>query len=497
MIGIAAMLRYYNLASQYPFLTTAGEYLYYGTIITSIFLFAALAHRKILLLGYPKNRVITFTLLVAILSFPLGYYGSRAAGMFYHPTNEWSFQLLLDSMLKGRTHTFHASLILPLSAILVYCRILKLKIFEILDTVFLYVPLAHALGRVSCFFIGCCWGKSVSITLWGFHFSFYNPVPLYSIIINLFIFFFLRRIYENVYQLPRNREHYNGAVFATYLVFYGACRIVLEVFRTERRVFFGLTNAQIVMLLFISVGTIIFSFIYRRVAGEGQRARLPCTGEDREDEELLRLFSMTGLLVILLLFSVTAIHLTRVMYVWQWPFQPVRNPAEAYGRIGYYMPMMLMPLFSLYWLKRFNVSFNERFHRGRFSWIFVLAFIVSAYYAFELLIMRDINLRGIAFWPPVLIMSVMNAFSEEIMYRLALYELLRRAGYSRLTSNVIQSLVYSVIHFMIAGAILGIFSLAYGFLLGIVRQRTGSIMPAVLCHFVIDLGAIGMPLLRF
>ncbi|OPL12702.1 MAG: hypothetical protein AVO39_11330 [delta proteobacterium MLS_D] len=491
------MLRYYGLAERFPFLTTVGEILYYSTIIGTILLFSVLAARKLVTLGYSNKRAVTFSILVAVLSFPLGYYGSRAAGMFYQPIGDWSFQLLADNILHGHIHTFHASIILPLFAILVYCRILKFKISEVVDTVFLYVPLAHAMGRVSCLFIGCCWGKYVPLTLWGVNLSFYNPVPLYAIIINTGIFLVLRRVHGHIYRNARTREIYRGAVFASYFVLYGACRTVLEVFRIERKVFFGLTNAQIVMILFVLVGTIVFFFIYRRVVNEEHSPGCCYGKEDHDATELIRIFTFAGLLVVLLLFTVAAFHLTRVMFVWQWPFQPVKDLAEAYQRIWYYAPIMMLPVVALYWLKIFNVPFMKYFKRGRFSWSIVIVFLVSAFYTFELLFIRGLELRGIAFWPPVLILSAMNAFSEEITYRLSLYEVLQRAGFSETVSNIIQSLVYSLIHFMIAGALLGMYSFVYGFLLGVVRRRTGSIMPGVLCHFIIDLGAIGMPLLRY
>jgi len=51
--------------------------------------------------------------------------------------------------------------------------------------------------------------------------------------------------------------------------------------------------------------------------------------------------------------------------------------------------------------------------------------------------------------------------------------------------------------FGVAGPVLGLFSIVYGFILGLVAQRSNSILPAIICHFIIDLGCIGMPILRF
>jgi membrane protease YdiL (CAAX protease family) len=44
--------------------------------------------------------------------------------------------------------------------------------------------------------------------------------------------------------------------------------------------------------------------------------------------------------------------------------------------------------------------------------------------------------------------------------------------------------------------VLGLFSLVYGFLLGLIVQRSKSVSQAMVCHFVVDIGCIGMPMLR-
>jgi membrane protease YdiL (CAAX protease family) len=128
--------------------------------------------------------------------------------------------------------------------------------------------------------------------------------------------------------------------------------------------------------------------------------------------------------------------------------------------------------------------------------LFLVALAMSVYYTLELLVYKQPLLRGISFWPPVIIMSVMNAFAEEIMYRLTVMRLAVHAEYPAWVANLLQSVLYSLIHFMVAGAMLGLFSLLYGFILGLVAQRSKSILPAIICHFIIDIGCIGMPILR-
>jgi membrane protease YdiL (CAAX protease family) len=82
------------------------------------------------------------------------------------------------------------------------------------------------------------------------------------------------------------------------------------------------------------------------------------------------------------------------------------------------------------------------------------------------------------------------------MYRLALYRLIRQAQYPKWVAGVVQSLVYSLIHYMISGALMGTFSLIYGLVMQLVVNRNRSIIPAIICHFIIDIGCIGLPVLR-
>lgn len=480
------MIKYLDLASGYPFARTLGEIYYYGVIFLAVVFFLFLAARRLYSLGYPKSRVMLFSAVFIPAACLLAYLGSRAATMFYRPVSAWSPTFLLENMLHGGRHTFHGALILPVVLLVVLCRVFRFKVFEALDAFFLYVPLVHALGRSACFVVGCCWGGYVSMYVPGSVVRFPNPVPLYAIGVNVAIFFFLRRVYTRVYADTARRSRYAGAVAAGYLLLYAPVRIVFEFFRTEPRIYAHLTQAQVAMGFFVLAGVVLLLVISRR----GTKQKIPA------DADLTNLFSAAALLAFLVLANFMIIYLTRQARLWPWPIRPVGSLAEAYGRVFYYMPMMGIPLFCLYWLRKFREPIRPWFQWNRFSYTFLLALGASAYYSVDLLVLKDVDLRGPAFWAPVLIMSLMNAPAEEVMYRLGLYSLLKRASYTRLTANVVQALVFSLIHFMIAGALFGVFAFVYGLVLGVVAERNKSIIPAMICHFVIDWGTIGMPLLR-
>ena len=490
------MISYMGLGDQYPILKIIGEIIYYGTIGGVIIVFLILVAKRLLDIGYPKKQVVIFTVLSILMSFPAGYYGSRGAGMFYKTASEWGVRLFFDTMLHGNSHTFHASLVGPLLFGILFCYLLRLKFLEVFDAIYLYVPLAHAFGRISCLIIGCCWGNLVEMNLYGWHLRFQNPVPLYEFTTNLVIFFFLRRIHGHVYADPGLRQRWAGSIFASYFVLYAPMRIVYEVFRRERRIFFELTQAQVMMGIFMVISAVCFAFIYWRYRRHCEQGDLLPVTDPQAAESLKRLFCLGGLLISYLLANFLIFQLTRQLHLWKWPIQPVDSLADTYSRIFYYLPVMLIPAYALYWLKKAGEPIRPWFQWQRWSYVFMIALAMSVYYSIELLVLKKVALRGVVFWPPVIVMSVMNAFAEEIMYRLALVRFLRRGAYAPWVANVVQSLVYSIIHFMVAGPVLGLFSIVYGFILGLVAQRSKSILPAIICHFIIDLGCIGMPILR-
>lgn len=64
-----------------------------------------------------------------------------------------------------------------------------------------------------------------------------------------------------------------GELFCGYLTLTGAARFLIEFIRINPRVFYGLTNAQVVSLLSIAAGAILLLFVRNRFPAhrEGNR----------------------------------------------------------------------------------------------------------------------------------------------------------------------------------------------------------------------------------
>ena len=144
---------------------------------------------------------------------------------------------------------------------------LKWKKYPILkfgDAVAPGLALGQAIGRLGCFFNGCCYGGPVS---WGVVFPSLgdglprHPVQVYESVGTLLLAIGLARM---------SNKGPGGRVLGMYLVIYGVMRFFLEILRADDRgpvLFSGLSVSQGISLAGILIGSIIF------LRGAGAAAR--------------------------------------------------------------------------------------------------------------------------------------------------------------------------------------------------------------------------------
>lgn len=482
-------------ASTYPMIALIGKVTYFVGLCGVVVLFFYWTGKKLKASGYPAKRVDLITAMFALLFWAVAFLSSQATGLLLRSTISRSTPSFFYAMLGNPVLVFHTGLIVCMVIGAVLCLFRGRKVFDIFDAAGLYLPPAQALVNLCWLLFGCFEGKYTSMRMYGLYLRFKNPTPLYAIIADICIFIFLKRLYTATHNDESMRGRFGGVVFASYLMIHASVRIILNVFEKEYPIFLDMTLTQLAMgiyiLFSISIFWVVF-YIYPTFQTNTQTIR----PAPEYIDDLKRLIFPAGLTAIYLMATFLIYYLTRKLMVWKWPIQPVDSLADAYGRIFYYIPVMLIPALAMRWMKKNNEPILRWFKWGRFTFLFVIGLLVSVYYSLELLIFKHHVLRGLEFWPPALIISIMNAFCEEIMYRLALYRAIISVNYSKWTALVVQSVVYSLIHFMVVGAVLGLFSLVYGFLLGLIVQRSKSVSQAIVCHFIIDIGCIGMPMLR-
>jgi len=160
-------------------------------------------------------------------------------------------------------------------ATILLARLYKTPVLRVLDV----APMASlglACGRMGCFLAGDGdYGIPTSLP-WGMSFPHgivptvvrVHPTPLYEITyaLILFVFLWLRgrpEIYARTWQ---------GSQIALYLFWTGLCRFFVEFLSRNAKVYAGLTEAQLVGILFILAAAVLTAF--HRFSGESH-ARYP------------------------------------------------------------------------------------------------------------------------------------------------------------------------------------------------------------------------------
>ena len=149
-----------------------------------------------------------------------------------HPEQMWSLNTLQDG------GTFYGGLFGALLTMALYSRRHKMPALLVTDTCAPGLALGHAIGRIGCFAVGCCYGKPTQMP-WAVTFSSetarrlsgvplnvpLHPTQLYDAAAELLNFFVLSR-------LPFGAER-AGHVTGAYLVLYGIERALIECFRGD------------------------------------------------------------------------------------------------------------------------------------------------------------------------------------------------------------------------------------------------------------------------
>ena len=197
-----------------------------GVFVGAKLLYLAITLPQILLL--PDAPEFSWALLYALFSGGFVFYGGVFGGLFF---------------------------------LRLYTRKYRLPYMKTLETLVPSVPLIHAVGRVGCFFAGCCYGLPMAPP-WGLTFRLDSvapagvsllPVQLYETGLNLILFFVLL-----LYGKKRPAE---GRLLGCYLVGYACIRFFLEFFRYDaaRGMLFGLSTSQWISLLLLPAGIFLLA----------------------------------------------------------------------------------------------------------------------------------------------------------------------------------------------------------------------------------------------
>ena len=242
---------------MYPILFRLGGFTIYayGFLVALGFIAGVvLANLKARKEGIPFDRVVDlffYSVLSAIL-------GSRILFILIHLDAYRENPLDVFKIWEGGL-VFFGGLLLAVGVSLAYMKWHRLPIWKWADLFSPSIALGLFLGRIGCFFAGCCYGKETSL-FWGVTFTDPNslarlnvrlhPTQLYEGAGSLAIFFFLNWM--------GRKKTFDGQVLWLFLLLYSTVRFFIEMLRDDPRGFlFGnlLSTSQGfgIMLAMISI----------------------------------------------------------------------------------------------------------------------------------------------------------------------------------------------------------------------------------------------------
>jgi len=260
---------------MYPVLFKIGPFTVYSfgvmlglAVIVSTFVLYKEAKRK--------NLGIYFTLEVVLLAI----LSEIAGGKILFIIENWS-KFLKEPMMIGMSpegSTFYGGFILGIIVFYIYLKRKKIPFLFAADIVAVAVPIAYGLGRIGCHLAGDGdYGIPTNLP-WGTNYehgtmppsamfrinhipnSFPNgivpdntplhPTPVYEFIAAMIIFFILWRY--------RKHGWVAGRLFVLYLILSSLSRFLVEFIRLNPRILFGLSEAQLISIVFFVTGSFGF-----------------------------------------------------------------------------------------------------------------------------------------------------------------------------------------------------------------------------------------------
>jgi len=121
----------------------------------------------------------------------------------------------------------------------------------------LALPAGEAVGRIGCFLNGCCFGRQCDLP-WSVHQHGLDrhPTQIYSAVASAMLFSILFWL--------KPRLHRDGDLWRCYLIGFGSIRFVLESFRENEALAFGLSSMQLLCIELLVFGTAGFALAMRR-----------------------------------------------------------------------------------------------------------------------------------------------------------------------------------------------------------------------------------------
>ncbi len=241
---------------------------YYGFLIAiGMALGVFVACKNARLRGLKENDL----LLIACYILPLSILGARAYYVIF--SNE-SFTFLEFFQIWNGGMAIYGGVIGGAIGATLYCLIHKKNFLDVADVAVPSLILGQAIGRIGCYFAGCCYGIEVTNKSLQFfplstqingvwHLSTFFYESLWNLIGFILLICLLRKI----------KFKQRGVIASLYLIVYGVGRAWIEAFRGDSLYIGAVKVSQLLSFLLIAAGLVLL-VVYFLLARKGVKSAL-------------------------------------------------------------------------------------------------------------------------------------------------------------------------------------------------------------------------------
>lgn len=213
-------------------------------------------------MGIERDKIQNLAIMIIIAAFVGGKL------LFYLENPSYYFDSWANMKRNFRTgFVFYGSLLFAIPVVIWYFKKEKWPVWPLLDRIAIVACIIHGMGRIGCFFAGCCHGIPTDMA-WGVTFT--DPVsqaePLHTALhpTQLYSSFMIFTILAFLLMMKRH-QRFEGQLFFSYIILYAIGRGIIEMFRgDEERGFIIegiLSHSQFISILIIMVtGFVYYKF---------------------------------------------------------------------------------------------------------------------------------------------------------------------------------------------------------------------------------------------
>ena len=248
----------------------------YGVLLAAAYLLGLkLAMVRAKARGLDANRVLDlgiYIIISALIGAKLLLFLTDAQMFISNPR-----ELLTLARSGG---VFYGGLILAVIVALLYIRKVGLPLWTTCDVFAPGIALGHVVGRMGCFFAGCCWGKPTDVA-WAITFT--DPYTNANIGTPLNVPLHPTQIYEAgaeglilllLLATESKGRPYPGRTFWSYMLLYAISRFVIEFYRNDPRgSVLMFSTSQFISLVLAPLALIMLVYLARRRSPAPNSAR--------------------------------------------------------------------------------------------------------------------------------------------------------------------------------------------------------------------------------